>query len=135
MQQAVVVALAMSLAAFQDHQHGVAGLGTVKFANSCAPDVQPEFARGIALMHSFEFGQARDAFKAVLAKDPACAMAHWATGVSYWSNPFAAQLKPAAQMQAGRASLERAIAAGARTGRERDYIAAAMLLFDRHDTL
>ena len=135
MQHALIVAFAMTLAAFQDHQHGVAGLGTVKFANSCTPDVQPDFARGIALMHSFEFGQARDAFKAVLAKDPTCAMALWATGVSHWGNPFAAQIKPAAQMQAGRASLERAAAAGARTERERDYIAAATLLFDRHDTV
>jgi tetratricopeptide (TPR) repeat protein len=135
MQHAVVVALAVAFAAFQDHQHGVAGLGTVKFANSCAPDVQPEFARGIALMHSFEFGQAREAFKAVIARDPTCAMALWATGLSYWGNPFAAQSKPAAQMQAGRASLERATAAGARTERERDYIAAATLLFDRYDSV
>src|SRR5687767_15526083 len=101
MQHAVVVALAVAFAAFQDHQHGAAGLGTVKFANSCAPDVQPEFARGMALVHSFEFGQARDAFKVVLSKDPACAMALWATGLSHWGNPFAAQNKPAAQMQAG----------------------------------
>lgn len=135
MQHAVVVALAASLAAFQDHQHGTAGLGTVKFANSCAAEVQPEFARGMALLHSFEFGQARDAFKVVLSGDPSCAMALWATGVSQWGNPFAAQIKPAAQMQAGRATLERAASAGARTERERDYIAAAMLLFERYDTL
>ena len=135
MQHVVVIALAVSLAAFQDHQHGAAGLGTVKFANSCAPDVQPEFARGMALMHSFEFGSARDAFKAVLGKDPTCAIALWATGVSQWGNPFAVQTKPAAQMQAGRATLERAAAAGGRTARERDYIAAATLLFDRHDTV
>jgi tetratricopeptide (TPR) repeat protein len=121
MQHTVVIALAASLAAFQDHQHGAAGLGTVKFANSCAPDVQPEFARGMALVHSFEFGQARDAFKTVLSKDPTCAMALWATGVSHWGNPLAA--------------LERASAAGARTERERDYIAAATRLFDRYDTI
>ena len=135
MQHPVIVALALAVAAAQDHQHGVAGLGTVKFANSCAPDVQPEFARGIALMHSFELGQARDAFKGVLDKDATCAMALWATGVSYWGNPFAAQIKPAAQMQAGRATLERATAVGPRTERERDYIAAARLLFDRHETV
>lgn len=135
MHHAVVIAFAASLAAFQDHQHGAAGLGTVRFANSCAPDVQPEFARGMALMHSFEFGSARDAFKAVLAKDPTCAIAFWATGVSQWGNPFAAQIKPAAQMEAGRAALARAAAAGAMTARERDYIAAATLLFDRHDTV
>jgi hypothetical protein len=135
MPHVVVIALAVSLAAFQDHQHGAAGLGTVKFANSCTPDVQPEFARGMALLHSFEFGQARDAFNAVLGKDPSCAMALWATGLSQWGNPFAAQIKPAAQMQAGRATLERAAAAGARTERERDYIAAATLLFDRHETV
>ena len=137
MQQGIVVALVVwALAApFQDHQHGTAGLGTVRFANSCAPDVQPEFARGMALVHSFEFGQGRDAFKAVLAKDPTCAIALWATGLSQWGNPFAAQVKSAALMQAGRATLERAAAAGAKTERERDYIAAATLLFDRYDTV
>jgi tetratricopeptide (TPR) repeat protein len=139
MQHAVVVALVSAAlaapAAFQDHQHGAAGLGTVKFANSCAPDVQPEFARGMALLHSFEFGQARDAFKVVLSRDATCAMALWATGVSYWGNPFAAQNKPPAQMQAGFTALERATAAGARTERERDYIAAATRLFDRYDTV
>ncbi|MGB0054090.1 MAG: hypothetical protein WBQ02_17715, partial [Terracidiphilus sp.] len=29
-------------------------LGKVSFANSCAPTVQDEFNRGVALLHSFE---------------------------------------------------------------------------------
>ncbi|MEO6237638.1 MAG: hypothetical protein ABIQ52_11615, partial [Vicinamibacterales bacterium] len=56
-----VVALALAGApgagAQQDaHQHDTGQLGTVNFANSCRAEVQPVLARGMALLHSFEFG-------------------------------------------------------------------------------
>ena len=133
----VIAALAVSpLAAQESHQHGdAAKLGTVKFANSCAAAAQPDFARGMALLHSFEFGESMDAFAAVLKTDPSCGIALWATGVARWSNPFSAALRPAAQLESGRATLERAAAIGAKTARERDFISAAKPLYDRFDSL
>ncbi len=119
----------------QDHQHEAGEIGTVRFANSCRADVQPAFARGMALLHSFEFGPAVAAFKAAVDADPSCAIALWGTGVAQWGNPFSATIKPAAQMQAGRTTLERAAAAGAKTSRERDFIGAAALLYDRFETV
>ena len=117
------------------HHHGDAGtLGVVKFANSCSADVQPAFAHGMALLHSFEFGQAMDAFAGVVQADSSCGIALWATGLAQWGNPFAATIRPPAQVQAGRATIERAAAAGAKTARERDYIAAAASLYDRFES-
>jgi hypothetical protein len=94
------------------HQHD-GKLGTVKFANSCAPAVQADFGRGMALLHSFEFGPAIDAFALVIAGDSSCGIALWGTAVAHWANPFSAVIRPAPQLQAGRAALERGTAAGA----------------------
>lgn len=42
-------------------------LGTVRFATSCAPAVQPRFDRAVALLHSFHLDAAVDAFTEVAA--------------------------------------------------------------------
>ena len=118
----------------QEHQHG-GKLGIVKFENSCAPAVQGDFEHGMALLHSFEFGAAIDAFAIVTKADPSCGIAWWGTALAQWGNPFAAVIKPAALVQSARATLEKAAAAGARTERERDYIAALVPLYDRFETV
>ncbi len=135
--QILIAALAVSPLLAQDaHQHGDSGkLGTVAFANSCTADVQPAFAHGMALLHSFEFGPAIDAFQSVAGKDPSCAIAYWGMGVAQWGNPFAAGLKPASAIQPGRDFIEKARAIGAKTDRERDYVAAAAALYDRFETV
>ena len=63
-------------------------LGTVHFATSCRADVQPAFDRAVALLHSFWFTQAREAFTGVLEKDPGCAIADWGIALTYFGNPF-----------------------------------------------
>ena len=83
----IVLAIAAASAPVraQEHQHAAAAqFGTVKFANSCSAGVQPKFAEGMALLHSFEFGPAIDAFKAVAAQDEAlrhCLLGHGAGAV------------------------------------------------------
>jgi len=91
------------------HQHAAGAgheqLGTVDFATSCAVAAKPEFNRAVALLHSFEFGDAIKGFTAALGKDPSCAMAEWGIAVSRWGNPFS---------PSQRAPLRRAVARGAR---------------------
>src|SRR6266446_7046053 len=58
--------------------------GKVDFAVTCAPAVQPEFIRGVALLHSFFYEEARRIFTAVAAKDPTCAMAQWGIAMTWW---------------------------------------------------
>jgi hypothetical protein len=98
-------------------------LGTVHFANSCSAEVQPQFERGVALLHSFWYAEGAKTFAAVAKADPSCAMAHWGTAITLFGNPFTWPLTGAALPQ-GWAAVERAKAASAKTQRERDYIGA-----------
>src|SRR3954471_12551794 len=134
---ALMLALAVARpSAAQEHQHDDGGrFGTVTFANSCSAEVQPALVRGIALLHSFEFGPAIDAFGQVTAKDPSCGIAVWGIGLSQWSNPFSVANRSPRQLQAGLATAQRAAQVGAKTDRERAYIAAVAALYERYDTV
>ncbi len=119
-------------------QHEHAGhpperLGTVHFNTSCSKAVSAEFDRAAALLHSFWWNAAIDAYSGVLAKDPSCAMANWGIAVAYWGNPFTAIRLPD-QLQKGRAAIEKAQAASAGTERERDYIGAVAELYRGFET-
>jgi len=118
------------LARGQEHQHGDGEkLGTVHFATSCNETAQKEFNRAIALLHSFQFSRAIEGFNAVLGEDATCGIAYWGIALSDWSNPFAAGMKDKSQMQAGLESVERGKTVGAKTERERAYIAAVGKLY------
>ena len=102
-------------------------VGSVHFETSCANAVQPEFQRSVALLHSFQYEQARAAVQEIANQDPACAMAQWGIAMSHyhglWENGDTA---------AGRAAITRAsqIATSANiTARERAYIAALMEVY------
>jgi hypothetical protein len=132
----VVLALASALlvsrdvAQAQDHQHASAErLGSVHFATSCSVAAQAQFDRAVALLHSFQFKNAIDAFNAALVSDPACGIANWGIALSQWSNPFAAGMKDKTQLQAGRASVDRGHVAEVKTERERAYISAVAKLY------
>jgi tetratricopeptide (TPR) repeat protein len=131
---AVAVAVLAWSGPLQQEHHSHEKLGTVKFSTSCTEAAQPAFLRGMALLHSFEFGQAIDSFNAAAAADPSCGIAHWGIALSRWGNPFAAGIKPPTVLQAGRAAIEKAKAAGAKTDRERAFIDAAGRLFAEFET-
>lgn len=119
--------LLLTASAFSQHDHAEpAGeperLGQVNFPVSCDPAAQPQFNRGLALLHSFWYNAAESAFADMAEKDPACAMAYWGIAMSLyqplWTEPSAAAL------EAGAAAVERAESAGAKTELERDFISA-----------
>ena len=125
-----VVVLFAPVSAQQAHEHGGAEkLGTVRFRRRAAPRRSRRFARAMALLHSFEFAPAIEGFTAAGTADPGCAIAYWGIALSRWGNPFAAGIKTPAQLEAGRAAIAKARTIGAKTDRERDYIAAAGRLF------
>jgi hypothetical protein len=124
----LIVAASPSMA--QEHQHGAdEKLGTVHFATSCNDLAQKEVNRAVALLHSFQFSRAITGFNAVLAEDPTCAIAYWGIALSDWSNPFAPGQKDQGQLQLGRQSADRGQELGAKTARERAYIAAVGKLY------
>ena len=116
------------------HAGGHDKIGTVKFSTSCTEAAQPAFLRGMALLHSFEFGPAIDSFNAAATADASCGIAHWGIALSRWGNPFAAGIKPPPVLQAGRAAIEKAKAVGAKTDRERAFIDAAGRLYADFET-
>ena len=129
----LVVMLASSCLA-QEHQHGSGEkLGTVQFATSCNEAAQKEFNRAVALLHSFQFSRAIAGFNAGLGKDGTCGIAYWGIALSDWSNPFAAGMKDKSQLQAGRESVERGKSLGAKTERERAYLAAVGKLYSDYE--
>jgi tetratricopeptide (TPR) repeat protein len=97
-------------------------LGTVSFPVSCAPAVQPQFNRGVALLHDFWYAEARPQFERILKSDPGCSMAHWGIAMStfhqIWDRP------DEATMAAGWQQIEAAHRHPAGTARERAYIDA-----------
>lgn len=136
---AFTLALGMAgSAAAQDHEHGGSTseqLGTVAFATSCSAAAQLRFNRGVALLHSFEFGRATAAFTTTLEADPSCAMAAWGIALSAWGNPFGVGIRPAAPLKQGRDAVERARTLNPKTDRERAYVDAVSRLYDRYETV
>src|SRR5450755_2739054 len=114
----------------QEHEHeNGEKLGAVHFATSCNVAAQKEFDRAVALLHSFQFSRAIAEFDAVLGEDASCGIAYWGIALSDWSNPFAPGMKDKSQLQAGRENAERGKTVGAKTERERAYLAAVGKLY------
>jgi hypothetical protein len=134
----VIAGLVLAMAAgclAQEQVHGNdERLGTVHFAISCNQLAQKEFNRAVALLHSFQFSRAIEGFNAVLRQDATCGMAYWGIALSDWSNPFATGMKDQSQLQAGRESAERGNTVGAKTEREREYLAAVGKLYSQYES-
>ena len=119
-----------------EHEHPAgdpAKLGKVNFPVSCNQAVQPQFSSAVAMLHSFWYEKASETFAAVTQKDPACGMAYWGIAMTYyhpiWEAPGPADLK------AGAAAAEKAQSVGAKSQRERDYIAAIETFYKDSDKL
>ena len=95
-------------------------VGDVKFATSCDPALQKEFDRGLALLHSFFYDEARRVFTAIAEKDPECAMAHWGVAMSYYHPLWAAP--DSSDMANGDAAAGRALAAKKQAAHEAEYV-------------
>src|SRR5208283_3089444 len=127
---AVLLVFPAAPAMTQEHQHGHGEkLGEVHFAISCNEAAQREFNRAVALLHSFQFNRAIEGFNAALGEDPTCAIAYWGIALSDWSNPFAPGSKDSGQLRLGRENAERGKSLGAKTDRERGYLAAVGKLY------
>jgi tetratricopeptide (TPR) repeat protein len=117
-----------------EHHHALTAeeVGSVHFATSCAKSVGLSFNRAVALLHSFQYEQARQAFSEVASRDPKCAMAQWGVAMSHyhglWKNGNTA---------AGREAFEKAKAIAATnpktTPRELAYLDALGAIYSEDD--
>ena len=137
----LATALCISPQAFAHESHSTAAgkppeqLGKVNFATSCAPAVGQRYARAMALLHSFWANDAIKEFNAVLQQDPACAIAYWGIAVAMQQNPLTGQEPNPKATQDALGGLEKARAIGAKTERERDYLAAIELIYKDADKI
>jgi tetratricopeptide (TPR) repeat protein len=118
----------------EEHHHALTEeeVGSVHFSTSCRNDIAGNFNRAVALLHSFQYEQARQAFVEIAGQDPQCAMAQWGIAMSHyhgmWDN---------GDLAAGAAALEKAkvVAAGNAntTAREHAYIEALAEIYRADD--
>jgi hypothetical protein len=131
----ISLAPAAAWAQSEQHQHsGMApkDIGTVSFETSCSPAVKARFNEAVALLHSFWFQESRDIFNDIAKQDPTCAMAHWGVALTYWGNPFAGQRSPQV-IANGKAAIDKGLAAGSPSPREKGYLDAVGILFSSND--
>ncbi|HVH66848.1 MAG TPA: hypothetical protein VM716_03195 [Gemmatimonadales bacterium] len=132
----VVLALVVSaeLPAQEAHEHAgpAERLGRVTFPTSCRVGAQSHFERGVALLHSFWYERAHDAFQQAVVADSTCAMGYWGLAMSLfhplWTPPSPDEAHVAL------AAAERGYAA-APTPRERDYLAAVRAYYQDYATV
>lgn len=108
--------------------HVVPGFGSLAFPSSCRADQQAPLETAVARLHAFDGPE--DAFAAVAAADPGCAVAWWGAAMSVRGNPLAGEPGPDT-LAAGRRYVEHAMAAvsPATTPRERDLIESMQLYY------
>ena len=118
-----LLAVAALAAQVHDHDHDHAPrLGQLNFESSCTPAAQASLVQGLEWLHSFEYLRAEQQFSNAASADPACGIADWGVAMSnyhpLWAAPTPTELKK------GMAAIDKARAVGAKTDREKDYIAA-----------
>jgi len=112
----------------------VGNLGQTVFPTSGSAKAQPDFMRGLLLLHSFEFDAARKSFQAAIDQDPGFAMAYWGKALSYNMPLWGEQ-----DLEAARATLKSLAPTPAErqaktpTARERAYLASVEQLYGDGD--
>jgi hypothetical protein len=139
MRRLALLALIPSVALAQDHQHAASGkvdrLGKVTFPVSCAAATQPKFERAVAMLHSFWFDQADQAFADIMASDPTCALAYWGRAMTNMGNPMTRLPANAERQKSGLALATRAKELSANAShREQMYADAVLAYYRDHET-
>jgi tetratricopeptide (TPR) repeat protein len=105
-------------------------LGTIYFPTSGSPVAQQHFVRGVLYLHSFEYEDARDAFRTAQELEPGFIMAYWGEAMTrnhpVWNRRYRSEAL-AGLTRLGRTTEERL--ATAPTERERLYLLAVETLF------
>ncbi len=121
----LVIALcgAPSLAAQESHTHAAGdSFGTVVFPSGCNAAARARLEPAVAMLHSFWYEAALQAFREVIAQDSSCAFGYWGQAMSLWHPLWTPP--PPADLAMGLAAAEQAVARAALGSRERDYAEA-----------
>jgi tetratricopeptide (TPR) repeat protein len=102
--------------------------GSVQFDTSCAATVKADFNNAVAILHSFEYDEAHEAFADVARKDPTCAMAVWGETMSD-IHPLWGEYNASQGARESGAARKLAAENPKTTEREKAYIAAISEIF------
>ena len=106
-----------------------AQVGKVNFPTKCSPSVQGTMEKGLALLHSFQYLEAEQAFRNASELDPQCALAYWGEAMALyeplWDFPNAQTLA------LGREDIEKAQKREQPDSRIRGYVEAAAAFYER----
>ncbi len=105
--------------------------GQTTFPNSGADEAQQPFMEGLLMLHSFEYSDARKAFRKASEIDVDFAMAYWGEALTHyrvlWNE---IELDKARDVMARLGETPQARADNAPTQREKDYLATVEILLD-----
>jgi hypothetical protein len=108
-----------------EHSHAAGDLGRVgraHFPVTCAPELQGDFDRAVAVLHSFFYEESERQFVSIASRDPRCAMAWWGVAMSLWHPLW--EPPDSTALAHGWTAIQRADSLGPGSERERGYIAA-----------
>ncbi|MFL6566816.1 MAG: hypothetical protein ACJ8G5_17905 [Burkholderiales bacterium] len=133
---ASLFAFAVSSALAHDDAAGPRGpkLGKVQFKTTCSAEAQKQFEVALARLHSFHFPETINAFNAVTKIDSSCGIAYWGLAVSNRPNPLVGPWDKAT-LQRGLDWAQKGESVGAKSQRERDWLAAIRVFYQDHETL
>ncbi len=128
----VLFVAALALAGLLPAQ--TADLGRIDFPTSGSPEAQKRFLRGVLLLHSFEYNDAREEFQKAQKLDPDFALAYWGEAMTCNHPVWFEQNREAARAALNRlAPTPEARLAKAPTQREKEYLRAVESLYGEGD--
>ena len=125
----VMTALMLAMAAGQARAQ-FDNVGVIDFPTSATGEAQDHFLRGVAILHSFGWIQAREQFHAAQELDPDFAMAYWGESLAY-NHPLVSQMDATEPRKALErlASTRAERLAKAPTDREKGFLNAVEILW------
>ncbi len=105
-------------------------VGSIDFPTSAGSEAQRHFIRGVAILHSFGYEQAREQFRLAQEIEPDFALAYWGESLTY-NHPLLSErdLESPREALAGLGASREERAAKAATERELGFLAAVEELF------
>jgi tetratricopeptide (TPR) repeat protein len=106
------------------------GPGNITFPSSGSADARPEFLRGVAALHSFEYEDANQAFQQARNIDPGFVMAYWGEAMTYNQTLWRQEnVEAAREALAHVASPPAAHGLKTATPKEKSFLSAVTILF------
>ena len=127
---AALLSAAAVLSGPENAQAQFESVGSIEFPTSATGEAQQHFLRGVSILHSFGWKQAREQFHAAQALDPDFAMAYWGESLAY-NHPLTSQMDPTLPREAlaRLAPTPEARRAKAPTDREKGFLGAVEILW------